>query len=397
VDLDFGILSRKRLESGAYRQRKKSVGEAEFTKSMIGMTPSDYGGALALALNELLTSVERLGGKKYAWRALAYGYDKLDWELQEITEDYLLKYVPYASGLSNKLSEERDDVGLLLRSVPLFTGMSEAMIRALSRKVQSCHYRAGEKIGRAAEADDSFYIVRAGRLEMIATVDFEGDRYHSRDSSIEKDHARLFSKKTLTRGDYFDGSALLQGKSSKASVHALIPAEVLRLNKADFDRLIDNSLHFDENTPQEIRRLGLLRQIPLFESFDGRLLKSIVRKLEEVKFQAGDPVFRQGDPADKFYIIERGKVGVIIDEEPRATLGTGEYFGEIALLLNTPRTATMIAIQPLELLQLRAHDFNELLQDSSAMRQALERISSRRMLANGRWARQRRATPSLRV
>ncbi len=118
-------------------------------------------------------------------------------------------------------------------------------------------------------------------------------------------------------------------------------------------------------------------------------MKSILWKFEEVKLHPGDSVFHQGDPADKFYIIEQGKVGISIDGEPRDTLGTGEYFGEIALLMNMPRTASVTALQPLTLLQLQATDFNKLVQDSSAMRQALERTSSRRALANERWIRQR--------
>jgi CRP-like cAMP-binding protein len=87
---------------------------------------------------------------------------------------------------------------------------------------------------------------------------------------------------------------------------------------------------------------------------------------------------------------------VTINAEQRATLGAGEYFGEIALLMDTPRTATVAAIQPTILLELSADDFKTLVRDSSAVKQALERASSRRALSNERWDRQghgRRLTP----
>jgi len=79
---------------------------------------------------------------------------------------------------------------------------------------------------------------------------------------------------------------------------------------------------------------------------------------------------------------------VQINAEERATLGVGEYFGEIALLMDMPRTATIVAMQPAILLELKAEDFQELVRDSSATKQALERASSRRVLSNERWDRQ---------
>jgi CRP-like cAMP-binding protein len=392
LELDFGSLSRKRVESGEYRPRKTSIGDGEFSRSMTGMTPNDYGSAMALGLDELLAGVERLAGKKYARRTLAYGYDKLHWELQETAEDYILKYVPNASGLSNKLSEDRDDLALLLRSVPLFMGMSDAKVNALSKQFKVRHFNAGDEIVRAGDVGDSFYIVRAGRLEVVGTVDFASPQY----KKMEGDQAMIFSTKMrritqLTRGDYFGEFALIEGKPRAATVKAVTPAEVLRLSKSDFDRLIRSSINFDDHAREEIRRLGMLRQIPLFEGFDGAELKAIVQKLESVKIKPGDSVFEQGDPADRFFIIELGKVSVKIDGQERAVLGTGEYFGEIALLMNTPRTATVTALQPLTLLQLRAADFNQLVQDSTALKQAIERASSRRSLANERWARQQQA------
>jgi CRP-like cAMP-binding protein len=396
VESDFGMFTRQRVETGAYQIRKKSVGEVEFTKSILGMTPNDYGGALALTLDELLAGVERLAGKKYAWRALAYGYDQLHWELQEIAEDYILKYVPHSSGLSNKLSEEHDELRIMLRSIPLFIGMPETLITALSKQFRPYKFSAGEEIVRAGEIGDSFYIVRTGQLEVVGSAIFTGGEYKPLDAPLEKDHVMFFFNKArrinlLVRGDYFGELALLEDKPHPATVRALTPAEVLRMGKEDFDRLIRNRIGFDTKTRAEIRRLSLLRQIPLFEGFDGGFLRFIVQKLEIVGINAGDSVFHQGDPGDKFYIIERGKAAVIIDGEQRATLGTGEYFGEISLLMKSPRSATVAALQPLELLQLRAEDFNALVEGSSAMKQALERASSRRIILNERWARQRQA------
>jgi CRP-like cAMP-binding protein len=128
-----------------------------------------------------------------------------------------------------------------------------------------------------------------------------------------------------------------------------------------------------------------LRQVPLFEQFGGRELGALAGKFEKVEFTPGVKIINQGEWGNLFYIIELGKVSVSIDGQERALLGTGEYFGEIALLTDIPRTATVTTLEPTVLLQLSAPDFSELIQASNASKQALERVSSRRRLSNERW------------
>jgi CRP-like cAMP-binding protein len=79
--------------------------------------------------------------------------------------------------------------------------------------------------------------------------------------------------------------------------------------------------------------------------------------LEPIKVPAGQAVFRQGDPADRFYVIETGTAEVIGDGHLVTTLGPGEGFGEIALLRRVPRTAMVRAATDLELQALTCNRF----------------------------------------
>jgi MFS family permease len=90
-------------------------------------------------------------------------------------------------------------------------------------------------------------------------------------------------------------------------------------------------------------KLDLLRSNPIFAPLPEPGLESLAAKLAEVKRTAGEVVFRQGDYGDRYYVVAEGTVDVEIDGEHTRTLGPGEGFGEIALLRNVPRTATVTA------------------------------------------------------
>ena len=74
-------------------------------------------------------------------------------------------------------------------------------------------------------------------------------------------------------------------------------------------------------------------------------------------FQPGEAVFGQGDHGDRFYAIAEGEAGVTIDGEELPAFSAGDWFGEIALLRDVPRTATITARTDLDLLALERDDF----------------------------------------
>jgi MFS family permease len=103
--------------------------------------------------------------------------------------------------------------------------------------------------------------------------------------------------------------------------------------------------------------LERLRAIPMFAPLPAPTLESLASSLKRVQVGAGEPVFRQGDPGDRFYIVDSGEVEIEIDGREANVLGPGDSFGEIALLRNITRTATARARKATQLFALERDAF----------------------------------------
>ena len=107
-----------------------------------------------------------------------------------------------------------------------------------------------------------------------------------------------------------------------------------------------------------------LRRVSLFEELDEAELRSIAGSMHEANVPAGAAVTSEGGPGDGFFVIDSGEAEVAIEGEPRATLAAGDYFGEIALLLGSTRTATVTAVTDLRCYALTPWDFRSLVEAS---------------------------------
>jgi MFS family permease len=113
----------------------------------------------------------------------------------------------------------------------------------------------------------------------------------------------------------------------------------------------------DRAHPARTREIELLRTVPIFTPLPATTLEQLAAKLTPVRVHPGRQIFRQGDAGDRFYVVARGSVEVVIDGVTAGVLGPGDYFGEIALLRDVPRTASVIAQTDVELYALERDDF----------------------------------------
>jgi CRP-like cAMP-binding protein len=110
-------------------------------------------------------------------------------------------------------------------------------------------------------------------------------------------------------------------------------------------------------------KLDLLHRIPLFSGFDNRRLERLGMLADEVEIPAGKVLMRQGDTGTDMMVIVSGSVSVERDGNRLNTLGSGDFFGEIALVDGGARTATVTAEEPTRLLVITHRDFHSMMDE----------------------------------
>jgi CRP/FNR family transcriptional regulator, cyclic AMP receptor protein len=86
-----------------------------------------------------------------------------------------------------------------------------------------------------------------------------------------------------------------------------------------------------------------LKKVPLFADLDDKELAQVASGMRERRFKAGDTVTQEGACGVGFFVVEEGEAEVNVGGEARGVVGPGDYFGEIALINESPRTATLTA------------------------------------------------------
>ena len=128
--------------------------------------------------------------------------------------------------------------------------------------------------------------------------------------------------------------------------------------------------------------LPLLRAIPMFAPLNPVTLDHLARVLDRVEVVAGDVIVHEGDESDLFYVIESGRVQVTAaDGQVLREEGPGDYFGEIGLLRDVPRTATITAMEPTLLLALEREEFLDAVTGQGESRRLAEDVVTRRLRA----------------
>jgi MFS family permease len=131
--------------------------------------------------------------------------------------------------------------------------------------------------------------------------------------------------------------------------------------------------------PGDPRRLELLLGIPIFAPLSPPVLEQLAARLTPVHAREGDEIIRVGDHGDRFYIVDAGEVEIVLDGQPPRREGPESYFGEIALLRDVPRTATVRAASDVHLFALDRDEFLPAVTGHAGSAQAAEAVIGSRL------------------
>jgi CRP-like cAMP-binding protein len=110
-----------------------------------------------------------------------------------------------------------------------------------------------------------------------------------------------------------------------------------------------------------------LQNVPLFAGLDKKELENIAGSMRERRFGAGDTVTQEGAGGAGFFIVEEGTADVTVEGQPRGSIGPGDYFGEIALLTDSARTATIVATTDMLCYGMTPWEFRPLVESNSTV------------------------------
>ncbi|MFH1983269.1 MAG: ATP-binding cassette domain-containing protein [Pseudomonadota bacterium] len=143
-------------------------------------------------------------------------------------------------------------------------------------------------------------------------------------------------------------------------------------------KMVDGYVVSDVDVAESITVAGFLKKCPVFKASTPTLIADIANQMQRESHPPGTAVIREGDAGDKFYIVFSGNMSVTrrIDgkEKELVRLKAGDFFGELALLEDKPRAATVTTLDDVDLLTLDKETFNRVAKSSSTFEEQLKKV-----------------------
>ncbi|XP_065580007.1 cAMP-dependent protein kinase type I regulatory subunit-like isoform X3 [Artemia franciscana] len=264
-------------------------------------------------------------------------------------------------GISAETMTEEEATNYPKKIVPKDYKTMEALARSIDKNVLFSHLDENER----SDIFDAMFSVSASPGEKIIQQGDEGDNFYVIDSG----EVEVFVNEQLvtTIGEFgsFGELALIYGTPRAATVKARTATKLWGLDRDSYRRILMGSTIRKRKMYEEF-----LSKVSILEALDKWERLRVADVLESVSFSDGETIVRQGEPGDDFFIIVEGTAVVLQhrggpgDAEPPVEvglLGPSDYFGEIALLLDRPRAATVVARGTLKCVKLDRARFERVL------------------------------------
>jgi len=338
--------------------------------------PDDLRSRLKVA--ELL---ERLGQKKEAvqtYQKVAEAYARDGFLLQAISVNkIILRIDPSSQDVNRRLAqlyaEKNREVKPLHPSprIPLFSELDEKELQSLLRKVQMKTFPTNALICKEGEKGNSIFVITRGEVAITK----------------QAPRGKELRIRNLGEGDFFGEFGFFTDKRRNANVTAVTESDVLEINRDELNEMIKHHPHIKVVLQNFFRQRVLdlfLACSPLFSTLASGEREELFKRFRLRKVPEKTILFRGGDPSDCLFMIKSGEVEIYTENRRServilAALKSGNFFGEIGVLLNRPRMAFAKTTKASELLELTKEDLEACCLQFSEIQSAWKEISYKRL------------------
>jgi CRP-like cAMP-binding protein len=271
----------------------------------------------------------------------------------------------------NMSSTARFKVGFM--RTPLLSGLSGEELDAFIDSLELKEFSAGETIYHEGRDGEYLYLIGMGSVRL--------------QTQLPNGQVRVYSH--LQESDFFGEHAFMSHLKHDSTAVAETETGVLMLDRPTFEQWVAKYPQI-MNTVEEFYRQRVLAKVlavtPLFEGVPDNIRLLLAERFSLCRFNAGEVIVREGDQGETFYLIRSGrvlinttKVDATGGQLALGTMGPGSFFGEVSLLTNKPRTATVIAGQNVELMELTRENFNVIARRFPSVKKIVEAYQKQRV------------------
>lgn len=244
----------------------------------------------------------------------------------------LVKMRDLAGTITAKAVPATEEIIGFLKEIPLFAELKEEDLTELCKHIKLRRFMKNSPIVRQGDAGDNFYTIVSGKAKIVV----------SGNNGAEKILG------TLSTGDSFGETALIEKGKRTASIVTLSQTAVFEISREGFEKFLASNAENREKITGKIRLGKMLLASSVFSFMSQKQISYLIKNLKPEKIKAGTIVFKQGDEGNKFYLIQEGNIHLERFDNSLKTLDIilkpGNFFGEMALVKNIPRTATAEAV-----------------------------------------------------
>ncbi|TNN74614.1 cAMP-dependent protein kinase type I-alpha regulatory subunit [Liparis tanakae] len=247
---------------------------------------------------------------------------------------------------------------LMLSVIPKDYKTMAALAKAIEKNVLFSHLDDNER----SDIFDAMFPVTYIAGETVILQGDEGDNFYVIDQGEMDVYVNNEWVTSIGEGGSFGELALIYGTPRAATVRAKTNVKLWGIDRDSYRRILMGSTLRKRKMYEEF-----LRKVSILESLDKWERLTVADALEPVQFEDGQKIVVQGEPGDEFFIILEGSAAVLQRRSEHeefvevGRLGPSDYFGEIALLMNRPRAATVVARGPLKCVKLDRPRFERVL------------------------------------